>query len=694
MFIYIYYALVMVLIITIVVKADKKNPLLFSAVTVFITCTLWMLPRYFYDRDDGLLLIKRIASSLAYSVYNAILIFGLGGQLEDITDMRKLMSDNDVVAWFSSMISFVAVLIYFIASMVTVSAIVLLFRDIFSNYKYKLKKVYNKKIFVFSELNDRSITLAEDICNSREKNNGSKMSKASKKKNKSINNNALIVFCDVFKQNSEVSYELLDRAAKINSICLKNDITSIKWITKREIDKKSKELNFFLIGENENENLNQTIELIRTYDSKTNSETGTDKNTTKIYLFSKSSTSEMSIQKLTDKTSTVDVIRVDYKRSMIYNYLYKNGEKLVNCVSKKKNKKFDIMIVGMGEHGFEMIKSLLWFCQRTGYQLEINAYDSKKDIKERFYAKCSGVELYKNSNTVINFHPGIDFNKSGFFRYYIEPKAVSKAMPDFIFVSIGDDSENIELARKIREFFARSIIEKLVSVEQNKENINDLKKAIMDRPMITTVVENSQVANTLDQNDYNIEIIGDFESVYSKDVIIESELEDIAKAVHHSGKPEENITTYDRAEFYKEYNYRSTIAQVIYYLSWKKSTDFESSSWENFTLDLQNEAPGGLGAIINAAKNGAAEEALDKKIEEYECCFADEKERWNYYVLTEGYEKYEGSCKTKNETDILKGSLHRHKLIVPFSTLSKEGKRGEVIYFTDAYKMLINIGVR
>ena len=693
MFIYIYYVIIIAVIIAVLCLKSKKsrNPLVFSAVTVFLTCTFWMLPKFFNERAENLPLLSKLINSLAYSIYNTILVFGLGGDFKSITELGSAVRECGASMIVSKWISFGAVLLYFVASVVTVSAIVLLFRDRLSNYKYRFKKFFYKNIFIFSELNDRSITLAEDIFNSAGKTNYNKISNTEKSKHKTKERkNKLIVFCDVFKQNSEVSYELLDRAAKINSICLKNDITTIKWITGRETEKKSKELKFFLIGEDENENLNQTISLLNAYDSKSNSETDSDHNSTKIYLFSKSSTSEMSIQKLIDKTSTVDVIRVDYKRSMIYNYLYKNGEKLVNCVSKKENKKFDIMIAGMGAHGFEMIKSLLWFCQRTGYQLEMNVYDSKKDIRERFYSKCPGVEHYKNRNTVINFHPGVDFNNSGFFRYCVEPKTKTNSIPDFIFVSIGDDNENIELARRIREVFARSILEKISAVEPKKECKEEIIKAIINQPMITTVVENSQVANTLEQNDYNIEIIGDFESVYSNDVIIESELEDIAYEVHHSGKPEENITTYDRAEFYKEYNYRSTIAQVIYYLSWKKSTDFESSSWKEFTLDLQDMKPGGLGAIINAAKNGKVEKAFDEKIEKYKCCFADEKERWNYYVLTEGIEKYEGSCKTKDETDILKGSLHRHKLIVPFNTLSNKEKRGEVVYFTDAYKKLID----
>ncbi len=646
--IYFLYAILLyiaVLIYAFILRKKIKLPLF--AAMVFISNAVIMFPRYYYVKPDRLPELSRIVNSVAYSLYHSVTLFGLGGDLYDVRVLKK------IIVYFNGeteglIVSAIATAFYFIAPIITVTAILSFFREVSASVRYFFSFLQNK--YIFSELNERSITLAESIS---EKHPYS----------------ACIVFTDVFSKNSETDYELVRRAREINAICFKKDITAKTWARKISLFTKKR---LFLIGGDEDENLEQTIELINKYDK------NTKKDKVTLYLFSKSSTSELSVHSLLNEDSTVNVIRIDYKRSMIYNYLYERGTKLIERASE--NNHFDILILGMGEHGFEMLKSMLWFCRRDGYTMKINVYDSSGDACDRFYAQCPGID---RNDGVLKFHT-VDFSHGEFF----EKELNNHLDANFVFISLGGDSKNIEVARKVREVYAKEFLEKNGTEEYN------------EKPIITTVVQNSYVKESIEKdNSYNISIIGDFKSVYSSDVILNSELEELAVSVHTEGKEGSDITTYKRSMFYKEYNYRSTIAQVIYHKAWHES-GHEGEKWKGFIDAIKPS----LEAISKYETEDSEElrGALDALIEDYGSCISDEKERWNNYEFTEGFVKYEGKKWPDNKSeeannpelnlsrDILKNKLHNHKLILHFSELTDDQKRDEAKYFVRKYEIIYN----
>ena len=44
--------------------------------------------------------------------------------------------------------------------------------------------------------------------------------------------------------------------------------------------------------------------------------------------------------------------------------------------------------MGLGQHGFEMAKALVWFCQMIGYRLEMNIVDKDENAKDLFEMQC------------------------------------------------------------------------------------------------------------------------------------------------------------------------------------------------------------------------------------------------------------------------------------------------------------------
>ena len=62
----------------------------------------------------------------------------------------------------------------------------------------------------------------------------------------------------MFEDNDEESYELVERAKELDAICFKKDIQVVDF----RFHSRKKELCFFTIGEDESENIDQSLKLI------------------------------------------------------------------------------------------------------------------------------------------------------------------------------------------------------------------------------------------------------------------------------------------------------------------------------------------------------------------------------------------------------------------------------------------------
>ena len=108
-------------------------------------------------------------------------------------------------------------------------------------------------------------------------------------------------------------------------------------------------------------------------------------------------------------------------------------------------------------------------------------------------------------------------------------------------VALGDDDANIKTAVNLRMYFERLKI----------------------HPIIQAIVYHSQQKKMLEgvvnyrKQPYDIRFIGDLETSYTEDVIIDSELEEEALRRHLKWGEEEEFWTY-------QYNYRSSVASAIH----------------------------------------------------------------------------------------------------------------------------------
>lgn len=374
--------------------------------------------------------------------------------------------------------------------------------SLFKNVKNHLKLWFGigKDIYIFSELNEESLTLASSI---REK-----------------NPHCMLIFTDVFYENNERSYEAIHKLELLKALYFKQDISFLR------LPFLYSSAYFFLIGLDEQEKMTQISQLCHKYHRKDNAY---------VYLFSTTVQSDLLLTSI--DRGNVKVIRVNPEALGTYQNLYHNGKKLFQQASIKDNNKIiHAVLIGIGGHGLSMFKSLCWLCQMDGYQLEIDIFDQNEDIEERLKAQCPGLFL-KEPNGFIHFHKGI---QCGSVTFYEE---LSQLQPTYILVALGEDELNVKVATEIRMLYKRmkqfpwiqaivynsSIIEALCNI-----------KSIQGIP-------------------YEIDFTGDMKMLYSMDVILHSELEQEGLKIHKKWNKDE-----ESSFWLYEYNYLSSVSTAVY----------------------------------------------------------------------------------------------------------------------------------
>ena len=560
------------------VKKHRFN--LFNAlfICVFVSAIVMFYPIHFSFEETTLSGAWR---AILLSLFNSMQIFTIGCEFAVVTDGLVNCPQNIHLLY-----QIWAATLFVLAPIFTFGFVLSLFKNLTEYLRYLAS--FFKDAYIFSELNEKSIALATDIKNKHK--------------------NAAIVFTDVFEEKDEVTSELLDEAKKIRAICFKKDILVVNF--KRHSSKK--QIYFFEIGINENENLNQSLKLIEGYKSRKNTE---------LYVFSTKVESEILLSSV--EKGSIKVRRISEVQSLINRVLYENGNIIFDSAKENQDgiKDISAIILGMGRHGTEMVKALTWFCQMDGYSLQINAFDKDPLANEKFIAQApelmsdnyNGVKINGEAQYKITVHSGVDIETISFVD---QIKKITNAT--YVLVALGNDDVNISTAIALRMYFERMKI----------------------HPIIQTIVYNSQQKNVLcgvknfNGQKYNIDFIGDLDSSYSEDVIIKSDLEQDALQRHLKWGQEETFWNY-------EYNYRSSIASAIH-----------------------------MKARIKCGIPGAAKKTEELTVEERDAIENLEHRRWNAYMRANGY-IYSGSKDKKSRNDLAK----MHHDLVDFTSLDENTKR-------------------
>ena len=514
-------------------KAGKWEKRIFSTVQVytvgvFLSVVCLFIPIYYtsYQFGDAYSFVR----PFLIAIHNSFRVFILDGEFDVVV---KALSDQST--WLRVCWSFYAAVLYVAAPVLTFTNVLSLFKNVKGEFQYMCNRT--GKCYIMSELNIKSVALAKSI----------------RKKNEE----AMIVFTDVFGQNEEKNYELLAQARDMKAICLKKDIAHVD-ITSRKGD-----VEVFLIGNDESESISQAVRITTDLNKKNK------KHNVKVFVFSTkpgaahivdSIKYENLLQHASDSGFGEDSFklrRIDEKQQLIWNTI---PDMKLYQVADRHDKTLSVMIVGFGSYGEAFFKTLVWYCQFEGYKLQIHVLDKKgdpkggkNDIQGVINRSCPEL-LEKNRSQSegdaqydIEIIPGVDVLTSDLDELIAydgddpEKLRISARLKstNLVFVSLGDDDLNIEVSIYLRSLFDRvnAVVAKK-EIDWNDEQV-DIYSVVFDDQK-SKILYNKKLGNGNEhlllnhQNvPYHICFIGSMSSQFDYGNIYNADLEQQANK-HHS----------------------------------------------------------------------------------------------------------------------------------------------------------------
>lgn len=570
---------------------------------ILITSFFMVLPIYFKD-------VVSIADGL-YALLES-LIFALktlgGGQDHEI------MVNIDFSGWVKAFYLIINYICFIACPLITSSLILSFIGDTFDKIRYAL--ALNKKCYVFSSLNEKSLNLL-----------------------KSMGKKGVIVFCNT----KDCGEALKTRARKLGSILLYCSSDNLKLI-------KNKEYRFYLIEDQQDNNIEFAQKLINKHQAK-------GKNKVIIYAFTESGANVSFLESLITENSTVEIRCIDEIALMCNDLIFKHP--LYNI--PKEHKDISVALVGLGKYGMRMLKTVFWAGQIDGYNLKIRAYDKNADtIYDKLIADCPELE---NQQTIKFIK--VDVDSANFKNEILKPENSLDAT--YIVVAMGDDQLNLTVSDELYRLFRRK---------------NNFSTAFM--PQIFTRVRSDIKSNSFFKNaeflqKRNIHLFGTVESIYSSNTLFNSDLENLALAVHltYWGALQKEKGTKEFKTVYtdfktKEYDRRASMAAALHIpAKLVASGVMDKSQSVPAEKDLDEFA-----LWINDSKN------LEKLAE-------NEHARWNAFMASEGYisTDFESIKKyapfTKSHKDDLSKS---HPCIIPWKDLDALEKEYNILAEANGYK--------
>lgn len=647
----------------------------------FIAAAVLFYPVYLFELKPENADPDWLRAMLA-AIQHSFRLFVFDGEYMGFVEMLDgLKTENIITGLQREAYVLLSTCLYVFAPVLTFTFLLSFFKNALSHIRYSF--VFYKTAHIFSELNDKTLALAKSIVKKEEE--GYTCFNFLKK----FFMSSAIVFTDVIDKTEEKNYELIEEARELGAILFRKDLNSIKLI---RFNKKRK-IKVYLISEDENEKIRHATTVMTQYDYPN----------VELYVFSEKVQSRLILG--VKDVKHMKVVRVNDIQNLIYHNLDTYGKRLFENAKKfhKGDGNFQIsaVVVGFGRYGSELTRALSWFCQYPGFDLKIDIFDNDEKVESKFEVLYPDMmEVSRNNapegedaNYKIEFHGGIDINSLEFRDEFNKIEN-----PTYIFVCLGNDSDNVEAALNIRTFCVQRGISpdietvvydsnsaRLLSciwepdaepkfnrygklTDKNQSANSESKEATVSSDTKTTLQEKVKSADAneneqaeavskcstdkaetkdsckVQQNEenkkqptgvknhkdqyYEIHMIGDLESFYSCDTVIdarwEKEGELINRGYHNitSNSTHEQIYEADRNFWQYEYNYKSSVTKAIHERLKYKLHDTE------------------YGVNLPFMEKPRTEWTSDEKMEYSKL----EHIRWNAYMRSEGFSYAEKRC--------------------------------------------------
>ncbi len=663
------------------IKSDKETknilgkPLNILIAGVFVAVFFIFFPIYSTDYFDN---EKWTAiRAVLLSIHNTMRVFILDGEFNVIRDAVE--SATKLSYHCKLWINVYSAVLYVLAPALTASFVLTMFKNVSSEMKYKLTN--NKSVFIFSKLNDKSVAVAESIFK-KESNNGKK-------------SNVMFVFCDVYDKTQEEFSELYTRAEKIDSIFTQKNINDV------DIKKKKGRVELFYISDDESENVSQAVEFIGG-ETKVKNKIfkNNERKNTKVFVFAKSEgnakildsidkgnlLAKLDESKFKDSDFVSDselfkVRRIDETRMLALKTVEK-ADIFSKYTVDGDEKVISVLLMGIGEYGIELFKTLVWYGQMKGYRLEINVVDKRplgESNAEKILAHhCPEIFATNNIKTTgdafysIEFFNDVDVLSGDWDEIMCyqgdDPEKQRRLQrlkrTTVAIVALGDDDKNIRAAVELRVLFdrANNVVAKadisadelpsIYSIVFSEQKTQSLRQGKASDDLSGFGNNDNCELRNYRSEPYHIHFIGSFSSQYNYDDIYPlNEEQEAFKKCHISW-------VYEDISKGKEVN----IAEM------RKN---ETKKYEDFEYYRLSSVSKAKHKILISEKEEFRKQFSCLKDNAYDCdcenCWErrrNEHNRWNAYVRSIGY--------VYGEKRADRAKVHHN--LVPFDMLSYEDK--------------------
>lgn len=434
------------------------------------------------------------------SAYQALRLFIIEGDYSCVATALEGVGDG-----VSSAYSVYAEMLFVIAPLLTFGFVLSFFKNLSARRRYICG--FFKDIYAFSSLDERTLSLARDL--------------------KANDKGRMLIFAAV----DDTESALAQSAAGMGAILFEQALPSLSL----SFHSKKSGMTLFCAGEDEDANLADALFLAEKYSQREN---------TYLYVFSSGATGGAVLNSV--NRGKLRMRRVDTVLSLINHTLYEDGMKIFDsALTGGERARIGALVVGMGAYGTEMARTLPWFCQMDGYEVRVDIFGESEDAGSKYRTMCpelmdgehNGKPYTDNdASYTVCVHSGAKPGTEEFVQALRDLEAVS-----YVFIDLGTDEENVSCALWLRAELGR----------------------LGHRPVIDAICRDSDKKamlagmTTHSGKSYDINFIGDFESMYAEAVILGSEVEKEALRRHTCWGDEDSFWNF-------EYNYRSSVASVIH----------------------------------------------------------------------------------------------------------------------------------
>ena len=501
-----------------------------------------------------------LLSSLLYSLK------ALGGR-QDIAQLESIQ----LPGFFKALYIGICYVCFALAPIVTSGLILSFFGDAGEKIRFLLKR--SSKCYVFSEINENSLALAQGIRTKPEK--------------------KTLVFCNGKNADKTAIVE----AKKAGAVVLNISCDDLALHSRFET------YEFCLISVDEDSNIHLAEKLIAKHSDQQHTaviinafvESGTNVNFLESVIKTKGKDTRIELR-------CVDEIAL-FCNHLVYNYPLYDTKGNGNTVS--------VAIVGCGRTGMRMLKTVYWAGQISGHTLKIRIYDRDSDAcREKFYRQCPGLR----NEPAIKFVTA-EIDSADFCNQLLKPENSGDAT--YIVVTMGNDQKNLAMAEELYRLYRRHF------------GFADSRMP----EIFTRVRSQAKSDNYSDNPEFlekrHIHLFGTTASIFSDKTLFNTELENLAFAVHltYWGKLQLDQNTEEYAEISKyfktgEYDRRSSMAVALHIPT---------------KLYMCEKVPKTTGDILTPENLRIYAETIRQDPQALQQLVENEHDRWNAFMLTEGY---------------------------------------------------------